>query len=317
MIEVIAVVLVVILIGYMMVKKVNGAAALFTGGILLFVISALLGHSGFGSFEIESSGSRFYDILLYIDEIFKDNLTGSGLIIMALFGYSALMGVIGANEVAIDLLSRPLLRIGSRGRLFMIPLLYYVCSVMSLAVPSAASLAVLLMATLFPALVGAGMSPLGVGAVIATSAAIMPTPLAADAIASSKALGIDLGTYVFSYNARIALPATLVIGIAHMFWQQYCDKKDGFVPATPGSAPSLAEDSTKDEPSAPSFYALLPVLPLLLALVIYVLNMVGAVSFTVELLPITIVSVVVTLIVDMITRRTLFSAVDNLSLIHI
>lgn len=75
---------------------------------------------------------------------------------------------------------------------------------MSLAVPSGSTLAVLLGATLYPALVGAGMTPVDCGRYPwPMSATIMPSPLAADSIEAAHHLNMTVGICVWQQRQDI------------------------------------------------------------------------------------------------------------------
>lgn len=77
---------------------------------------------------------------------------------MILFGYSGYMNVIGANQVAVNILVKPLQKIKSKA--LFVPLVFLVGNLMSLVVPSASSLAIILMAILYPMLSSMGISSL-------------------------------------------------------------------------------------------------------------------------------------------------------------
>ena len=98
---------------------------------------------------------------------------------------------------------------------------------LSIVVPSASSLAVILMATLYPALRKANMSTLTAAAIIATSATIVPTPLGADNVIIARELGMDVLAYTYGKHALVSIPGLLVMAGLHYFWQKHMDKKEG------------------------------------------------------------------------------------------
>lgn len=93
-----------------------------------------------------------------------------------------------------------------------------------LVLPSASSLSILLMATLFPILTSLEISPLAAAGVIATTATIMPTPLGADNIIA-ETFGMNIVQYVKNH-AMISIPTLLIMAITHYFWQKYLDSKE-------------------------------------------------------------------------------------------
>ena len=176
MVEVIIALLVIFGVGYLIYKKYNATIALAVGGILLLIAAAVLGHPILP--EDSTTGIAFLDVFKAIELSFIKNLGNIGLTIMTLFGFSSYMNLIGANEVTVDVMTKPLGKIKSK--YVLIPVIFLLGNLLSLVVPSASSLAVLLMATLYPVLTKVGVTPLAAGAVIATTATIMPTPLGAD-----------------------------------------------------------------------------------------------------------------------------------------
>ena len=170
------------------------------------------------------------------------------------------MSHIGANQKVIEVLSKPLS--GIRSPYILVPLVFWLGTLLSIIIPSAASLAVILMATLYPVLRAAKMTPLTAAGVIATTATIVPTPLGGDNVVAARVLGFEhVVDYVFYHHAPITIPAIIIMGFAHYFWQRYMDKK------SPASGEmSLDESKLKQNVEAPTYYAIFPVLPLILTI---------------------------------------------------
>lgn len=120
------------------------------------------------------------------------------------------------------------------------------------------------MATLYPVLRAARMSVLTAAGVIATTATIVPTPLGGDNVVAARVLGFDhVVDYVFYHHAPITIPALIVIGIVHYFWQRYMDKRQA------GQVSAEIDESklkVRDLTGVPVYYALFPVLPLILVI---------------------------------------------------
>ena len=130
---------------------------------------------------------------------------------MTLFGFSSYMNLIGANEVTVDIMTKPLGKIKSK--YFIVPVIFLLGNLLSLVVPSASSLAVLLMATLYPVLTKVGVTPLTAGAVIATTATIMPTPLGADNVLAAETFGMNIMDYVIAH-AKVSIPTLVIMAVA-------------------------------------------------------------------------------------------------------
>ncbi|GAB2461797.1 C4-dicarboxylate transporter DcuC [Xylanimonas ulmi] len=301
----------ILLVGVLMHKKVNATVALFAGGLLILMVAPVLGHTGTGSYEIAATGNAWLDQFGYVAAILSRTTAGIGMIIMVLFGFSAYMSHIGANQMATTILTRPLLKI--KVTYLLVPLVFWVGNLMSLAVPSASALAVLLIATLLPAMVGAGIKPITAAAVIATTATIMPTPLGADNIIAAERLGIALDHYVFGMHALISIPTLIVMGVAHYFWQRYMDRRTAARGGDFGVVDVMAGNASQEQaPSAPSWYAILPVLPLLFVLIPFLLRQFTSIDLSAELIPVTLLSVLIAATAEMIRRRSVRARLEDI-----
>lgn len=311
LIESIVIVIALTITGYAIARKVNATVALFLGGLIILMTAPILGHTNTGRYEVTDAGNVFLNQFGFIAKILAETTAGIGMIIMVLFGFSAYMTHIGANAVAVDLLTRPLLKL--KVKYLLVPLTFWVGNLMSLAVPSASSLAVLLLATLFPALVGAGLTPLTAAAVIATTATIMPTPLGADNVIASDRLGIALDQYVFGMHATISIPTLIAIGIVHYFWQKYMDKRAAAAGISVGDNAVITQpNASKEENKAPAWYAIFPVLPLLLVLIPFLLSFFMTVGIKAELVPVTLISVLLAIIAEAIRKRSLYQPLEDM-----
>lgn len=293
---------------YLIIKKVNAAAAIFFVGVLLLMIAAISGKAE-PSVEIKPSGNSFYDELLVIEALFKSRFSGIGMAIMVLFGFVSYMRTIGADAKAVVLLSAPLQKM--RGSYWMVPIGFTIGTALSLIVPSASALSLLLVATLLPALVAAGLTPLTVAA----------TPLEAGLIQGADLVGMPISEYVYGNVAKATIPTLVITAFVHMAWQHHCDKVDARKSAFPTSdTPSIqhdtsaVDDALRRAAGLPAYYALLPLLPLLLILVTAVLHRADLLSFEAGILPVTIVSLFISLIIEAVRHRSLMNALETVKL---
>ncbi|WP_429022097.1 C4-dicarboxylate transporter DcuC [Aeromonas allosaccharophila] len=258
MLEIIVSTLILVICGYLIAKNYDAKIVLFAAGLLLMFAAVGLGHPLLP--VAESSGLSWLDPFVQIKKIFISQMGNVGLTIMVLFGFSSYMSHIGANDVTVMLLTRPLSRI--RSPYLLVPVIFLLGNLLSLVVPSAASLAVLLMATLYPVLKASNMSSLTAGAVIATTATIMPSPLGADNVLAAQKLGIPLVEYIVSYHAPISLPTLALMAVVHYFWQKAMDKRQ----QARGGLEKKEESLAVPTGLPPAYYGLFPVLPLVLVL---------------------------------------------------
>lgn len=221
-------ILILVLAGWAIAKNYDAKVVLFAAGFLLMYAALIMGSDVLTGKD--ASGLAWADPFKAVKDLFIKQYANAGLIILTLFGFAAYMSKIGANDKVIELLSRPLAAVKSP--YILVPLVFWLGTLLSIIIPSAASLAVILMATLYPVLKAAKMTPLTAAGVIATTATIVPTPLGGDNVVAARVLGFDhVVDYVFYHHAVISIPAIIVMGIVHYFWQKHLDRTEGEINA--------------------------------------------------------------------------------------
>lgn len=290
---------------FMLLKKMDITITMLLMGVILMFIAMATGNSiaveGF-----ESSGIPLFDPLLAIVSTFKSGLTSYGFIILILGGYSAYMSSIGANDATVYALTRPIRKIKSP--YVLVPVVFLIGNVLSLVVPSASNLAIILLATLYPVLRKAGMSPLTAAGIIATTATIMPTPLGSDNVAIAEELakypeyaGLTVTEYVLQYHAMVSIPTLIIMAVIHLFWQRFCDKRD----SAQGEVDNAEGKDLVIEGSMlrKTVYAILPMLPIFLLIAVYLMQVLGGSTFSLSVEVATLFSFLVALICDAIFSR--------------
>ena len=242
----------IVLVAYYIVKGYSATGVLMFGGLVLLLISVLMGHSILPE-GVKSTGSTYFDILEYVKYLLGNRGGGLGLMIMVLCGFSVYMTHLGANDVVVKLVSKPLKNI--RSPYILMVFAYFLACLMSFAVSSATGLGVLLMATLFPVMVNVGISRGAAAAICASPISIILSPTSGDVVLSAEISKIPLGEFAFSTALPVSIFAILGIAVAHFFWQRYLDKKEGV------QVERLNADEIKT--TAPNYYAILPLLPII------------------------------------------------------
>ncbi|MDL5501087.1 C4-dicarboxylate transporter DcuC [Bifidobacterium longum] len=294
------------IVGFMLVKKMDIKISLFLIGIVLMYIALLMGKDiSFADFV--SSGVTWLDPFKVVGDQFVSTLTSAGFIILILGGYTGYMSHIGANEVTVSVLAKPIAHIKSP--YILVPITFLLGNLLSLVIPSASNLAIILMATLYPVLRQAGMSLLSAAAVIATTATIMPTPLGSDNVAIAAELaktdmfsGLTASDYVFRYHVLVSIPTLLVMALAHYFWQKFMDKRAGS-DLTDGDVDLAEVKAVEGSALYRTVYAILPLLPIVMLLIVFVItSTTGAkIDLSVELA--SILSFVIAIICELIRTR--------------
>ena len=242
----------IVLVAYYIVKGYSATGVLMFGGLVLLFISVLMGHSILPE-GVKSTGSTYFDILEYVKYLLGNRGGGLGLMIMVLCGFSVYMTHLGANDVVVKLVSKPLKNI--RSPYILMVFAYFLACLMSFAVSSATGLGVLLMATLFPVMVNVGISRGAAATICASPISIILSPTSGDVVLSAEISKIPLGEFAFGTALPVSIFAILGIAVAHFFWQRYLDKKEGV------QVERLNADEIKT--TAPNYYAILPLLPII------------------------------------------------------
>ena len=242
----------IVLVAYYIVKGYSATGVLMFGGLVLLFISVLMGHSIL-PYGVKSTGSTYFDILEYVKYLLGNRGGGLGLMIMVLCGFSVYMTHLGANDVVVKLVSKPLKNI--RSPYILMVFAYFLACLMSFAVSSATGLGVLLMATLFPVMVNVGISRGAAAAICASPISIILSPTSGDVVLSAEISKIPLGEFAFGTALPVSIFAILGIAVAHFFWQRYLDKKEGV------QVERINADEIKT--TAPNYYAILPLLPII------------------------------------------------------
>jgi DcuC family C4-dicarboxylate transporter len=186
---------------------------------------------------------------------------------MSVMGFVKYMDAIGANKALVRIGVKPLQFFKSP--YLVLVLAFLLGQTMKMAITSAAGLGVLLMATMYPILLRLGVSRGAATAVIATTGCIDLGPAAGINIAISEASGIltsdgkaDVAIYFLKHQLPVALPVLAIVAGLHFFAQKWFDKKEGYIIRYDQAVTTV--NAQRDEPEAPSYYAILPLLPLLL-----------------------------------------------------
>ena len=211
-------------VGFLIYKKYKPQPVLFLGGMILMYIAVLCGYGTILP-EKASTGSWFFDAFEFMRKTMSSNAAGLGLNIMSVGAFARYMDRIGASRSLVRLTIKPLLALKSP--YLVLSGTWVVGMLIGLCINSASGLAMLLMVTMFPILIG-----------------------------------VDPVLYWTNYQVPIVMVAFVVVGALHYFTQKYMDKRMGHV-VKPMEV-EKAEENPAD--SAPLWYAVLPVIPLSLIL---------------------------------------------------
>ena len=238
-------------------RKLNPQGILITAGLAMCIISLFaLGNS----IELKHpTGNAGFDIIKLIDETFVNNISRAGLMIMTIGGYVAFMNHIEATQTLVRLSMKPL----SFMRRF--PMLAAVLTIpigqmLFITTPSATGLGLLLVASIYPILTSLVVSRLTALSMIAATTLFDQGPGSANTALAAQLIGINNVEYFITHQLPLVIPTTIIVMITFCISNWYFDK---YSPQDNGENVNVEAFST----TAPAFYALFPILPLILLVV--------------------------------------------------
>ena len=294
-------VIVLLTMGYLILKNYKPQVVLAAAGIFLMICGVWLGYGALVAPE-KSSGYLLVDIYNEILRMLSSRAAGLGLSIMAVGGYARYMDRMGASRAMVSLLSRPLKLI--RSPYIVLAATYVIGQIMAQFITSASGLGMLLMVTLFPTLVSLGVSRLSAVAVIATSMSIEWGILETNSIFAAQVAGMKIATYFFHYQLPVASCVIIAVAFAHFFVQRPFVKK-----AAPENIGFTEQKVLEDVP--PLYYAILPVMPLILMLGSLFLAHSGLMKTELNLVVVMLMSMTVTMLVEFFRTHNLRETMDD------
>ncbi len=255
--------LVIVWAGWCIAKKGYAAAVLFVAGVFLLTVAVLLDVEP-GLALKKGTGSIFFDIYKVCEDVFKTTLGGLGLNIMIMGGFAKYMDKLNAGQALYDVVGGPLKLI--KNPYLLACMGYVVSQIMGMAIPSAAALGLMLMVTLYPVLIRAGVSRMTAVCTIAASRFFDLGPGSANCMLTAKVSGIEWAEYFLSYQMKIYWPMLVVLLISLYFSQKYWDKREGPDPEFEALRAKFQSEG-EQHATVPKIFALLPMFPLLILLI--------------------------------------------------
>ena len=295
-------ILVIIAVGYFIVKKYQAQGVLLIGGAILLLGGILLNDSPV--MAKSATGSLYLDIFSQLSKNFIKTSGSLGLAIMIVSAFAKYMDHIGASTALVKLSIKPLQKLNSP--YIVLALSYVIGQILNVFIPSASGLGVLLMVTVYPIVVSLGVSSLAATAVIGTSACLDLGPASGNAVLASKTAEMDAALYFANYQIPVAIATVIVITILHYFVNKKMDSKLEV-------AESKADlESKEEDKQVPKFYAFLPIIPLLIILMFSPLT--GS-SIKIGVVEAMFMSITLSMIIEGIRRRAFKSTLAELKII--
>lgn len=247
----------IIAAAYFLIKKYHPQGVLLIAGLLMIGLSTILGINNTSGVS-ESTGSNFFDLYKLIQESMIGRLSGVGLMIMSIGGFVAYMKKIGASEALVYISMQPLSVFKKYPYLASI-LVIPIGQILFICTPSATGLGLLLVASIYPVLVGLGVSRLTAVSVISACTVFDMGPASANTARAAELIGKSNVAYFLEDQLQLTIPLTILLMIVYFFTNRYFDKRE--------DQAEKKIEANEFKTNTPLIYAVLPVLPLILLII--------------------------------------------------
>ncbi|MDY0781426.1 C4-dicarboxylate transporter DcuC [Tenacibaculum sp. IB213877] len=243
----------IIITARLLLKKRNPHSVLIILGLLMLLLASSLNYK----IPPLASSTNFigFDLFKHIKESFSKTNAGVGLMIMAIGGFVAYIDQIGASKMLVHVTMKPLQLFKAQPYLAA-SLVIPIGQILFVAIPSAAGLSLLLMASLFPILTKLGVSKISAASVITASTAFGIGPASAITVSATGIANEDIITFFVNNQIPLVIPLSISMMITYYFVNRYYDKKE-----YNQTNDVRVEEETINVPMA---YAIIPILPILL-----------------------------------------------------
>lgn len=240
----------------LLLKKYYPHAVLLVSGLSMLLIAFILNQQM--PILEKPSGFSGFDLFVYIKQSFAETNAGVGLMIMAIGGFVAYIDKIGASNALVYVAMRPL-RLFKAYPYIAASLVIPIGQILFVAIPSAAGLSLLLMASLFPILTNLGVSKLSAASVITATTAFGMGPASAITASATSIIEMDTVFYFINHQILLVLPLSISMMVTYYIVNRYYDKKD--------KANQPLKNVEEKSVDVPLIYAIIPVLPIVLLIV--------------------------------------------------
>ncbi|WP_044204862.1 C4-dicarboxylate transporter DcuC [Flammeovirga sp. OC4] len=258
---ILSVIITLIMIGivaYLLTNKYNPQAVLLFSGLTMMGIALVM------SYDLpdmkKSTGLGAFDLFAMITEILSDKGSKVGLMIMTIGGFVAYMRHIGASDALVYVCTKPITFL-KKTPYFAASCVIPIGQFLFMSTPSATGLGLLLMASIFPVLTKLGISRVSVVSVITACTVFDMGPASANTAQASHQVELEAVDYFLHHQLPLTIPLTIVLMTVYFFVNKYYDKKEGYLDK------ENEQDSGEFTVTAPLYYAVLPVMPLMLLMI--------------------------------------------------
>lgn len=249
------------IVAYLVLKNYNPIFVFFVSGLVILIAAFYLTGTPIPNANRDPNEITFLTNLLdsfgFITATFKKNLAGVGLIIMSVAGFAAYMKHINASAKLAYLANKPLGKI--RNKYLVLSGTFVVGMALKIVISSYAGLLILLLACIYPVLIALGIRPITAASVLSLIA-LDYGPKDGNSINMADMVGEKdnvVGLFL-DYQLYVVVAYIVVIALLIPFYYAYMDKRDKIK----GINNESVEIPEIVNPKCPTFYILLPWLPI-------------------------------------------------------
>lgn len=282
------------------VKNLQVNILLLFAGLALNLLAVLGGVDSILPRGAHTTGWVGFDLFEQLRALSRNQVSTTGFIILVAGGFAAYMDKIGASDKLVLICMKPLSRLKSP--YIVLGAVFILGHFLGLVVTSAAGLAMLLAVSVYPLLLGIGVSGVAAAAVIASVLVFSYAPSSAIAVLTANTAGVDPMVYLINHQLPVAVPSIIFTLILHVCTQYYFDKKDRAAGIITQSSSTLSDEKVKRAEKIPGYYALLPLVPLVL---LFTFNKLVYKTIVLDVATAMFIGWVFAIFVDLATRRDL------------
>lgn len=293
----------IVITARLLLKKYYPHAVLLVSGLVMLLLAFILNQNMPTLYT--PSGFSGFDLFVYIKESFAETNAGVGLMIMAIGGFVAYIDKIGASNALVFVAMKPL-KLFKAYPYIAASLVIPIGQMLFVAIPSAAGLSLLLMASLFPILTNLGVSKLSAASVITATTAFGMGPASAITASASTIIEMDTVSFFVNHQILLVLPLSLSMMITYYFVNRYFDKKN----KEELEVLNIEEKGL----DVPLIYAIIPILPILLLIIFSDLFSFFATPIKLDTTTAMIISLFVALIFELVRVKNFKTVIVSLKI---
>lgn len=250
------------IVAMLILKKMNAIFVFFASGVFILISASLL--TGTPILAKGSLGNVFLDAFGYMTQAFKSSASGIGALIMVVTGYATYMKHIQASTKLAFIATRILGGIRSKYAILTVFFLIGIC--LKLVLTSQASLAVLMLATVFPVLTALGIRPITAASTLALLC-LDYGPNDGSTLFMASTADMDVVDLFLHYQSKVVICIILVTALLIPFYYRFMDRRDEKEMEGEGHVLPKVEKVT--DPPVPLYYIFLPLIPLFIVFADY------------------------------------------------